>query len=91
MSASPARAFEVAVDSRRRVTLGPAATHERYRVRVQEDGDIVLTPLVSIPARELDLWNDPDLLASVKRGLAQAAAGDVHDLGDFEQYADDDV
>jgi len=85
------RVFEVAVDGRRRVTLGPAATHQRYRVQVQDDGDIVLTPLVSIPARELDLWNDPDLLASVKRGLAQAAAGDVHDLGDFEQYADDDV
>lgn len=37
----------------------------------------MLTPLASIPARELDLWNDPDLLAAVKRGL--------------EQYADDEA
>lgn len=91
MPVSSSRVFEVTVDSRHRVTLGSAAAHRRYRVRVQDDGDIILTPLASIPARELDLWNDPDLLASVKRGLAQAAAGDIHDLGDFEQYADDDL
>lgn len=89
MPVSPPRAFEVTVDSRHRVTLGSAATSERYRVRVQADGDIVLTPLASIPARELDLWGDPALLASVKRGLEQAAAGDVVDLGDFGEYADD--
>lgn len=89
MPVSPPRVFEVAVDARRRVTLGSAAVHERYRVRVQDDG--VLTPLASIPARELDLWNDPELFVSVKRGLTQAAAGDIHDLGDFEQYVDDDV
>lgn len=30
---------------------------------------------------------DPGLEASLKRGLAESAAGDVHDLGDFTQYA----
>ncbi len=89
MPSGDSRVFEAIVDGRRRITLGAAATSDRYRVHVQLNGDIVLTPLASIPVRELDLWNDPDLLASVKRGLEQAAAGDLHDLGDFEQYADD--
>lgn len=91
MPSTAPEVFEATVDSRRRITLGPAAVHERYRVTVQDNGNIELMPLASIPARELDLWNDPELLASVKRGLDQAAAGDLHDLGDFEQYADDNV
>jgi len=34
------------------------------------------------------LWQNPQALASVKCGLAQAAKGEVHDLGDFSEYAD---
>lgn len=84
--------FEVAVDGRRRITLGAAAEHERYRVQKLDNGDILLTPLASIPARELDLWNDPELLALVKEGLEQAAAGKlVRREEDFGQYADDDL
>ena len=81
--------FEATVDGRRRLTLGQAAKHDRYLVQVRNDGDILLTPLVSVPARELDLWNDPELLASVTRGLQQAAAGELHDLGDFTQFAEE--
>jgi hypothetical protein len=32
------------VDSRRRISLGPLAEHDRYLVEVEEDGTIVLTP-----------------------------------------------
>lgn len=30
-----------------------------------------------------------DVLASLKRGLAQSADGDTHDLGSFAQYTDE--
>lgn len=40
--------------------------------------------------REQALLNDPQLLASVQRGLRQATDGDTHDLGTFQQYADED-
>lgn len=33
---------------------------------------------------------DPDTLAAVERGLAQSAAGDTVNLGDFTRYLDDD-
>jgi hypothetical protein len=38
--------------------------------------------------REQWLWQNPQALASVKCGLAQAAKGEVHDLGDFSEYAE---
>jgi hypothetical protein len=38
------------VDSRRRVSLGPLAKSELYLVEVEEDGTIILTPAVVVPA-----------------------------------------
>lgn len=43
------------VDSRRRISLGPLAEHDRYLVEVEEDGTIVLTPAVVISAAQARL------------------------------------
>jgi hypothetical protein len=43
------------VDSRRRISLGPLAVHDRYLVEVEEDGTIVLTPAVVMPAAQARL------------------------------------
>ena len=43
------------VDSRRRISLGPLAQHDRYLVEVEEDGTIVLTPAVVISAAQARL------------------------------------
>ena len=82
---------ETVVDSRKRISLGKAGVAEdtRYAVSVSDDGDILLTPLVSIPARERWVWDRPELLDSIRRGIEQAAAGDLHDLGSFKKYADE--
>jgi hypothetical protein len=39
------------------------------------DGSILLTPLASIPKRELLVWENEELRASLFRGLADAAEG----------------
>lgn len=56
---------------------------------INDQGEILLTPLVSIPKRELIIWENEQLRASLARGLADSAAGKVKELGDFTRYADD--
>ena len=84
---------EVSTDERGRVTVSRAGArrNDRYAIAVNVDGEILLTPLASIPRRELVVWENAQLRDSLARGLAQSAAGQAVDLGDFEQYADDDV
>jgi hypothetical protein len=43
------------VDSRRRISLGTLAEHDRYLVDVEEDGTIVLTPAVVMSAAQARL------------------------------------
>lgn len=74
-------------DSRGRLTLGQVVKGKSYRVMINDEGQILLDPVVSIPKRELWLWQNSDALASVKRGIEQAST-ESRDLGDFSQYAD---
>ena len=83
---------EVSADERARIAFGKAGVRrdDRYAVAVADDGSILLTPLVSVPKRELLVWEDERLRASLARGLAENAAGDTVDLGDFARYADEE-
>lgn len=85
-------AGEVVADERARIAFGKAGVRkdDRYAIAVSDDGEILLTPLVSIPRRELLVWERQDLRETLARGLAQSAAGETVDLGSFEEYADDD-
>lgn len=59
-------------DARGRLTLGSAAQNEDYRVLVNDRGQILLDPVVPIPASEAWLWENPALRASMERALTQA-------------------
>lgn len=82
---------ELTADDRSRIAFGKAGVRrdDRYAVAINDQGEILLTPLVSIPKRELIVWENERLRASLARGLADSAAGRVKDLGDFTQYVDD--
>jgi len=73
---------EVTADERGRVAVGKAGARkdDRYAVSRNADGAILLTPLVSIPKRELLVWENDELRASLFRGLADAADGNVRPL-----------
>jgi glycine cleavage system aminomethyltransferase T len=77
-------------DSRGRLSIGAVAKGKSYRVMVNNDGQILLDPVVAIPERELWLWQNPEAIASVQRGIQQAADGELNDMGDFSQYAEAD-
>jgi len=66
-------------DSKKRVVLRKALVQEgiTYHVYRNRFGQIILDPQVTIPASEVWLFNNPDAIASVRRGLSDAAQGRV--------------
>ena len=84
---------EVVADERARIAFGKAGVRrdDKYAVAVSDEGEILLTPLVSIPKRELLVWENEHVRTALALALAQSAAGDVEDLGDFTHFADDEV
>ena len=76
-------------DAKKRVSLGLAiqeagAVYNIYRNRL---GQIVLDPVKAIPAYEAWLFKNKSALASVKRGLAESAAGRTKKLRSFAAHA----
>jgi hypothetical protein len=75
-------------DARGRITLGDAVGDAEYRVLVNDAGQILLDPVVTlaVPASEAWLWQHEGVRASMDRALEQAARGEFHDLGSFAEY-----
>jgi hypothetical protein len=55
---------DVHTDARGRLTLGAVAKEKKYKVFVNDMGQILLDPVVSIPERELWLWQNAEALDS---------------------------
>ena len=72
-------ADSVKPDAKRRVVLQKVQIQEgtTYRIYKNRIGQIVLDPQIPIPASEIWLFNNPKALASVRRGLSDAAKGRV--------------
>lgn len=83
---------EAMADERGRLPMAKTGVRkdDRYAVAVNDDGQILLTPLVSIPRRELIVWENQLLRESLARGLAEAATNDTVSLGNFADYLDDE-
>jgi hypothetical protein len=66
-------------DAKKRVVLPKALVKEDvvYNIYTNSLGQIVLDPQVTIPASELWLFENKEALASVRRGLSDAAKGKV--------------
>jgi hypothetical protein len=72
-------ADSVRPDAKRRVVLQKVQVQEgvSYHIYSNSIGQILLDPQVTIPASEAWLFNNPKALASVRRGLSDAAKGKV--------------
>ncbi|MDR0626613.1 MAG: hypothetical protein LBG11_05025, partial [Bifidobacteriaceae bacterium] len=60
---------------------------ETFQAESQSDGRIVLTPVVTIPARELMVWENPGLRTSLLTAMTEAAAG----LAAVDQEMEEDL
>jgi hypothetical protein len=82
---------EVVADERSRIAFGKAGVRkdDRYAIAVSDEGEILLTPLASIPKRELLIWENSGLRASLARGLEESSAGKVASLGTFAEFLEE--
>ena len=75
-------------DDEGNIHIGQSAKAKRYRVLINDAGQILLDPIENLPEQEQWLWQNPTALASVQRGIEQVRAGEVRSLGSFAQFAD---
>ena len=78
----------VQLDNRGRISLGTEVKLKTYRALTNDLGQILLEPVVTIPEREVWLFENADTLANVKQGLQESAMGKGEYLGSFAEYAD---
>ena len=77
-------------DAKGRITLGNLAKGvSSFKLRQQENGNLVLEPYTEIPARERWVYENPKILASLERGIKDAAEGRVVSRGSFAKYLED--
>ena len=69
------------MDDRNRLTLGEIFKgHKRIRLYKNDRGEVLLQPIVEIPASELWLFKNSKALESVQKGLNNASEGKVTKL-----------
>ena len=75
-------------DAKGRVALGASHANKLFRVTEQNDGNLLLEPVVAVHEREVWFYRSPEAQAMVQEGIRQSRAGETVDLGSFAQYAD---
>jgi hypothetical protein len=75
------------VDSKGRLTLGEAFANRTVVMEMYEEGEVLIKRARVIPERESWLYENKAALASVRRGLAQAAEGQLTPGPDLEAAA----
>jgi hypothetical protein len=72
---------ETELDGKKRITLGSVVDQPtaglRYRVLKNRYGQILLDPIKSVPPHEAWIYEQPERIASLQRGIEQAEAGKV--------------
>jgi hypothetical protein len=69
------------IDQRKRITLGKLTkNYKRMRIYVNDKGDILLKPVVEIPADEAWLYEDKEALKEVLEGIEAEKQGKVTKL-----------
>jgi len=77
-------------DAKGRITLGALAKDvSGYQVNVEENGRVILEPLVEIPAQEKWVFGNPAVKNALLNGLKDSAEGRVQERGGFAQYAEE--
>lgn len=86
---------EACPDAKNRITLKRRSKagerYGRYRVYENSIGQIILDPLISIPASELWLRKNKSALSAVRRGIKQSAQGRIVKKRSLAKCAEDTI
>lgn len=85
---------EVRVDSKNRIHLpkcARSAAARMYKLLANDSGQLVLDPLVTIPASEAWLFKNKKALAAVRHGLQDAKEGKLVRRPSLSKHADDKI
>jgi hypothetical protein len=75
-------------DAKKRLSLGEASHGiTAYNIYRNALGQLILDPVKAIPASEVWLYENPEALASVKRGLRESAEAKSRYRGSFAKHA----
>ncbi len=85
------------LDSKHRITLGGKFQRfmtskmkiDSYQIFVGKSGDILLRPAVSIPSSEAWVYNNPEVIGKVRKGLQEAGEGKAEKVNDLEGFFND--
>ena len=83
------------VDPRGRINVKQLTSEgvTSYRAIKQEDGSIILRPIIDIEVTPQEVWlyKNKAALKRVQKGLLDAAKGKVKKRGSFSEYVDDEI
>lgn len=83
------------LDTKKRVTLGAVfkksrlfneTSVETFETFIGSEGDILLKPRVSIPARELWVHRNPNAAKDIQRGIQDVKQGRVTKVKDINKF-----
>lgn len=82
------------IDSKNRITLGEKILKvvdskikaDAYEVFIGKEGDILLKPVVTIPANEAWVYEDPEVLKKIRKGLDEAGKGKTKKVSDLDKF-----
>jgi len=83
------------MDSKQRICINRALSKEERKIfssfRISREGaKIVLEPVAQVPEKDHWIYQDPQALKSLMKGIKDAEEGRIHDLGSFARYVTDD-
>ena len=82
------------LDSKHRITLGGRLYKllmskmkiDSYKVFIGKGGDILLRPAVSIPSSEAWVYQNPEVIGKIRKGLEEAGEGKTEKVDDLEKF-----
>jgi len=85
------------IDSKNRITISEKIIKKisgqnrinQFQVLIGQDGDILLRPLTTIPSREAWIYEKPELIDQIRKGLQEAKEGKTETIESLDEFLEE--